>query len=509
MTCTPASRDRSADTSTTPSYRQGSGHPNGFPVITGASSFLAHVPGLARHGSKPARELEHTPALLPEFLANLRDFETACAYPPHQVFIGNLAPEALWDVPRPWYHQPAPNGARNGPFGEIMPEDEFIGLLKICDDFKLVLLEARFVEQAGEALAGHRLIQSGDLERLGEGVPRERVEAAATEPGAVPLYVERDRLVGCVLRGHEEDAVLTGQVLLENLACKASGMLAMRHVLALDGAPGPARIEYVLGCGEEASGDRYQRGGGAMAKAMAEQAGCLSATGADLKAYCCSPIHAVALAGATIQSGLFDTLLVVGGGAMAKLGMKFRGHLRAGAPILEDVLAAIAITLGPPDGKNPALRLDAVGKYPVGARSTPQALAEHLVAQPLERIGRTILDVDKFSLELHDPDVTQTAGSGNVPRNNYRILGSVAVMRGEMTAADLPAFEREHGMPGFSPTQGHIAAAIPYLGHARARMLAGEIDSAMFVAKGSLFLGRMTQLSDGLSVLVERNYEGK
>lgn len=506
MICTPPSRGRSFDTSTPPP--PSNGHADGFPVVTGASYFLAHVPGLVRHGSKPVRELEHAPESLSEFLANLRDYATACAYPPNQVFIGNLAPEALWDIPRPWYHQAAPIAARRGPFGEIMPEEEFVGLLKVCDDFKLVLLEDRFVEQAGEALAGHPLITSSDLERLGQGVPIERIEAAAAEPGSAPLYVERDRLVGCVLRGHEEDTVLTGRVLLENLACKASGMMAIRHALTLEGAPGPERIEYVLGCGEEASGDRYQRGGGAMARAMAEQAGCLNATGSDLKAYCCSPIHAVAIGGATIRSGLFGNLVVVGGGAMAKLGMKFRGHLKAGAPILEDVLAAIAITLGPPDGTNPSLRLDAVGKYPVGARSTPQALAEHLVAKPLERLGRKILDVDKFSLEMHDPDVTQTAGSGNVPHNNYRILGSVAVMRGEMKAGDLPAFEREHGMPGFSPTQGHIAAAIPYLGHARARMLAGEIDSAMFVAKGSLFLGRMTQLSDGLSVLVERNQEG-
>jgi betaine reductase len=282
-------------------------------------------------------------------------------------------------------------------------------------------------------------------------------------------------------------------------------MMALRYALALEATPRPAAVDYVLGCGEEASGDRYQRGGGSLAKAMAEQAGCLGATGADLKAYCCSPIHALALAAATIQGGLFEHVAVVGGGALAKLGMKFRGHLSRQAPILEDVVAATAVALGPPDGTNPVLRLDAVGRYPVGARSTPQALAEHLVAEPLERLGRKILDVDRFALELHDPDVTQTAGSGNVPRNNYRILGSVAVLRGELAAGELDAFERERGMPGFSPTQGHVAAAIPYLGHARVRMLAGEIDSAMFVAKGSLFLGRMTQLSDGLSVLLERN----
>jgi betaine reductase len=60
-------------------------------------------------------------------------------------------------------------------------------------------------------------------------------------------------------------------------------------------------------------------------------------------------------------------------------------------------------------------------------------------------------------------------------------------------------------MPGFSPTQGHIASAVPFLGHAVDCMVAGEMERAMFLAKGSLFLGRMTQLSDGLSFILERN----
>jgi hypothetical protein len=64
-------------------------------------------------------------------------------------------------------------------------------------------------------------------------------------------------------------------------------------------------------------------------------------------------------------------------------------------------------------------------------------------------------------------------------------------------------FVATHGMPGFSPTQGHIPAGVPYLGHAHAAMRRGELDTVMIVAKGSLFLGRMTQLVDGVSFLVE------
>ena len=44
---------------------------------------------------------------------------------------------------------------------------------------------------------------------------------------------------------------------------------------------------------------------------------------------------------------------------------------------------------------------------------------------------------------------------------------------------------------------------MPYLGHARAAMLAGSLSRVMIVAKGSRFLGRMTQLADGMSFILE------
>jgi hypothetical protein len=40
-------------------------------------------------------------------------------------------------------------------------------------------------------------------------------------------------------------------------------------------------------------------------------------------------------------------------------------------------------------------------------------------------------------------------------------------------------------------------------------MKAGDMERAMFLAKGSLFLGRMTQLADGISFLLEKNHGGK
>ncbi|PYN40257.1 MAG: glycine reductase, partial [Candidatus Rokuibacteriota bacterium] len=121
------------------------------------------------------------------------------------------------------------------------------------------------------------------------------------------------------------------------------------------------------------------------------------------------------------------------------------------------------------------------------------------------RVGLTLLDVDRFSLELHNPEATEPAGSGNVPLNNYRTLASLAVVEKLIAREGIDDFVRARGMPGFAPTQGHIASAIPYLGHARRGLTEGRLTRTMFAGKGSLFLGRMTQLPDGLSLVLERN----
>jgi hypothetical protein len=60
-------------------------------------------------------------------------------------------------------------------------------------------------------------------------------------------------------------------------------------------------------------------------------------------------------------------------------------------------------------------------------------------------------------------------------------------------------------MPGFAPTQGHIASSLAYLPHALGRLSEGDARRVQMLAKGSLFLGRMSELSDGMSLLLERN----
>jgi betaine reductase len=215
-------------------------------------------------------------------------------------------------------------------------------------------------------------------------------------------------------------------------------------------------------------------------------------------------VHAIVVAAALIEAGVEESVLVVAGGSLGKLGMKFEGALSKGFPILEDVLAGTAILLAPADGSNgPVVRTDAVGRMPVEAGSAPQAQLEALVGAPLDALGLKIGDVGTYATEIHNPEITEPQGGGDVADRNYKMLAGLGVVRGELAREDIGGFARAHGMPGFAPTQGHIASAIPWLPHALARMGAGDLHRTMLMAKGSLFLGRLTHLWDGVSVTLE------
>ncbi len=476
-------------------------------VIKGVTYFLAHVPNMVRHGSKPTREIESNPNLLKDFIEHQNPFNKAVSYAPNQVFIGNLDPNTLRSTPQPWWTHEVPSADRQGPFGEIMPEEEFLGVMKICDEFDILLLESAFLEDVVSQLKIHPLIGDEDIEKIvGKGVALSQVEKLVEQESAIPLYVKGDKLIGCCQRAHEEDFNLIPDILIENLTNKASGVMALRHLNTKLGCADS--LEYLIGCGEEAVGDRYNRGGGNMAKAIGESANCQNATGSDTKAFCCAPIHAIILGSGLISSSIVNNVAVVAGGSFAKLGMKFRGHLKNKMPILEDVIAGIAILLGDDDKKSPVVRLDSVGRHNIGSGSSQQAIFEKLVIEPLGKLHLKMKDIDKFATEMHNPELTVPQGSGDVPRTNYRVISSLAAIRGEIDKTQIDEFSEERGMLGFSPTQGHIASAVPVLGHAVRDIMSGKMKRVQFFAKGSLFLGRMTQLSDGVSFILENNQGG-
>lgn len=472
-------------------------------IIKEATYVIVHIPDFVQYGSKPIRDIQENPNVKKELDNHLRSYEDAINYVPHQVFIGNKHPDELYDVPKPWYEHLLKDGKRNGPFGEIMPEDEFYGWMKVADDFDLLWLDPQFIEQIKDKFASHPFVKEAWIKKLGQGKALEKIKEMIAQGAALPVSYN-GKLVGSLRRDHEQDDTLKAEVLMENLVAKASGALAMLHLFKLANLA-LTDVDFVLDCTETAVGDRYNRGGGSLSKAYAEMVGCINATGNDIRAFCCAPNHALVNAAGLVESGIYNNVVVAGGGCLAKVGMKSAAHLKHNMPILEDILAGIAFLVTKDDGVSPVMRLDSVGKHDVGAGSPQQAIMTSLILKPLNRLGMKMTDIDKYSTELHNPEITLPSGSGDTPATNYKIMASLAALSKQIEKTELDKFVREKGMLGFCPTQGHVPSAVPFLGHAIKAMKEGKMKRAMFVAKGSLFLGRMSQLSDGISFILEAN----
>lgn len=475
-----------------------------FPVIKKASYILVNTPDMVIHnGTTQTIEREANPdsEYLKEMKSHLRGFEEVVAYAPNQTYIGNLTPEELAEMPRPWYGKNVESTNRFGKFGEVMPQDEFYGLMKISDVFDLVLLETSFAEKVKEKLSKHPLLATKVDKVVGDDL--EKINNLVENSGAEGLY-EGANLIGCVRRAHEVDPNLSAHYMLENLAVKASGVLAGMHIVNNLDIP-VEEIGYILECSEEAIGDMNQRGGGNIAKAIGEVIGLSGATGVDIRGFCAAPTHALVNAASLVKSGIFKNVLVVAGGATAKLGMNGKDHVKKGLPILEDCLGGFAILVSENDGVSPVLRTDVIGRHTIGHGASPQAVLEALVLDPLTANGLKITDVDKYAPEMQTPDITEPAGAGDVPTQNYKMIGALAVKKGQLDKKELVNFIKEHGYPGYAPTQGHIPSGAPIVGHGVEHIKAGVLKNFMIVGKGSLFLGRMTNLFDGISILVEKN----
>lgn len=450
--------------------------------------------------------LEHGAHSESTFLADLatavRPYDVVSRYAPNLTYIGALSTDELTGHKTPWLEHLADTPQRFGRYGEIMPEDEFIGMLDICDVFDLIWLEQGFAVGIREKLAAHPLVREDQLKRLEAGHESAKIVAEVESGRALPLYYD-GAVVGCCRRGHEVDENLSAHVLLENIASKAGAVLALMHLVKNSGLP-PEEIDFVIDCSEEAVGDMNQRGGGNMAKAIAESAGCASASGFDLRAFCAAPVAAIICGAGMVASGIRKNVAIVSGGSIPKLYMNSREHVKKGVAPMENCLGCFAVLLTPDDGKTPVIRLDAIGKHSVAAGASPQAITTALVWEPLQAAGLTFADVDKYAPELHDPEVTVPAGAGNVPEANFKMIAALGVMKGQVEKADIPHFVAKHGLPGFAPTQGHIPSGVPFLGHAVDAILAEKMKRAMIIGKGSLFLGRLTNLADGASFFVER-----
>ena len=465
---------------------------------------LNYTPELGSHyGTTPCMERHDKPDSL--FLANLPNFiqpyTDVIRYAPNLTYIGAMTVDQLEAQPLPWHANLATDPTRFGKYGEIMPEDEFLGLLDICDVFDLIWIEDDFAAGVRDKLLAHPAFPAEVVKRLESGRNLDAIQQEVAANGALPLYFG-GKVVGCCRRAHEVDESLSAHVLLENLASKAGSLLALLHLLR-KAELRPEEVDFVIECSEEAAGDMNQRGGGNFAKAIAESAGCVNASGIDIRAFCSAPVNALITGAALVASGARKNVVVLAGGAVPKLFMNARDHVKKELPALESCLGNFAVLLTPDDGVTPVIRLDALGKHSVGAGASPQAVTSALVWDPLQQAGLKFADVDKYAAELHIPEITLPAGAGNVPEANVKMIAALAVMKGQLERTAINDFVATHGTPGFAHTQGHIPSGVPFLGHAVDAIASGSMRRAMIIGKGSLFLARLTNLADGASFLVE------
>ena len=475
-------------------------------VIKGAGYILAHTPDMVLHnGTTQTTERIVNPEgeYLKALPNHLRTWEQVLAYWPNQVYIGNKTPQDLAAVPQPWYDKSCEIADRFGPFGQMMPQEEFILMMQACDVFDLVKLDKDFVAAHKPALEANPLFDESITKRINAGIENAEIARLVAEEHSEGLY-HNGALVGCVNRAHDIDVNLSSHVMHENLVSKASSVMALLSALKNAGID-KNDVEYVVDCCEEACGDMNQRGGGNFAKATAEIAGLMNATGSDVRGFCAGPAHALIDAASLVAAGTFKTVVVTAGGCTAKLGMNGKDHVKKGLPIMEDMIGGFAVVITADDGVSPEINLNIVGRHTVGTGSAPQAVISALVTESLDRNGMKITDVDKYFSEMQNPDITKPAGAGDVPAANYKMIAALAVKRGELGRADLATFAEKHGEMGWAPTQGHIPSGAPAIGFVRNDIMAGKIKNAMIIGKGSLFLGRMTNLFDGASFIIQAN----
>ena len=475
-------------------------------VIKGAGYILAHTPDMVlQNGTTQTTERIVNPEseYLKELPSHIRDWDTVLSYWPNQVYIGNKTPDDLAAIPQPWCDKTCDVNDRYGRYGQMMPQEEFLLLMQACDVFSLVKLEKSFVDTHKAAFAANPLIDETIVARIVEGIDGDEIARLVSEEHSEPLF-DNGKLVGCVNRAHDIDVNLSAHVMHENIVSKASSVLALLAALKNSGVD-KNDVEYVVDCCEEACGDMNQRGGGNFAKAAAEIAGLSNATGSDVRGFCAGPSHALIDAASLVTAGTFKCVVVTAGGCTAKLGMNGKDHVKKGLPIMEDMIGGFAIVLTQDDGVSPEINLNIVGRHTVGTGSAPQAVITSLVTESLDRNGLKITDIDKFSPEMQNPDITKPAGAGDVPLANYKMIAALAVKRGEIGRADIATFADKYGLTGWAPTQGHIPSGVPAIGYFRDKIMAGDFKRCMIIGKGSLFLGRMTNLFDGASFIIQAN----
>ena len=135
-------------------------------VIKGAGYVLVHTPEMVVYnGTTQTTERVVNPEseYLKELRDHLRSYDTCVNYWPNQVYIGNATPDDLAQVEFPYYDKVKEGAERYGKYGEIMPEEEFLFLVQISDQFEVVKLEKNFVEKYKGQFAANPIITEATI----------------------------------------------------------------------------------------------------------------------------------------------------------------------------------------------------------------------------------------------------------------------------------------------------------------------------------------------------------
>ena len=397
-------------------------------AVVGASFVLQHVPDLVRYGSKPRREPEQLAALRRR-APHLRRRRRLSAEPGRSS--GTSGPRHLWTRPRAVVAAPGRRGPRRGVrSARSMDRPRSTSCSPSVDQFELMRLRAE--PGPGELAPVPRTTRSSG--------------AFARRPRRTTSRSRRD-------------------VLLENLAVQGQRRARARATCWRRTGVDPASIPYAIGCGRGGGrrpvpARRWQRREGDRRgmRASPTRAAC------DVKSFCAAPDpRARASRPRWSRPGSRTGSSWSPVGRSAKLGMKFEGALRAGlAHPRGRARRGWRSWSERAEGADGPIDPDGRGRPHAGRgrRRRRRRSSEALVGAPLDALGITIADVGTYATEIHNPEITEPQGGGDVPDRNYQMLaglgGGARRARPRTTSSGSRA---SHGLPGFSPTQGHIASA--------------------------------------------------
>ena len=141
------------------------------PVIRGVRYFLAHTPGLVRHGSKPSRDLVADPGLLNALTSHLRSYEEATGISTQPSFswvhISRFPLQSRQTlVPTKRGSKPVGAPRRDHARGRVLRRSKNLRRVRPG-----VGLEEGFTKSVADALGSHPMVSREDLQVLGAGPP--------------------------------------------------------------------------------------------------------------------------------------------------------------------------------------------------------------------------------------------------------------------------------------------------------------------------------------------------